>query len=130
MRRLLVVACLCLLAPALVWGKAYDGSAGRAYPVRIVYKFWRGVENVLGAPFEISYNSLKEGQLACAGGGNLRDQSAGLSTGLITGIGYMVARIAVGVFDIVTFPVPTAPLMDPATPDSVIELALDGPGVR
>lgn len=130
MRTLVLAACLVVGVPAGADARGYDGGANRAYPVKAIYKFWRGVENVFGAPSEIGYNVLKEGQIVAAGGGSLRDQSAGLSAGFFTGLGYMVARVAVGAFDVVTFLIPTGPLMDPATPETLLKLALDGPGSR
>lgn len=98
-----------------------QAGAERAYPVKIIWKFGRGVENILKSPVEIPVNMYKEAHWAELQGENAGGQMIGYFTGTITGIGYMFARIGVGVFDIVTFPVPTGPVMTPSAPDGLFE---------
>ena len=112
-------AILALLLAALVPATA-TASSDRAYPVKVVWKFARGVSNILRSPGEIPVNSYKEARGSQLAGENQGGQMLGYFTGTITGIGYMLARIGVGVFDIATFPIPTKSLMQPPVPDGFI----------
>lgn len=97
-------------------------DSDRAYPVKVLYKFSRGIKNVVLSPTELYINTYKEGQVAAADqSNNWADISVGGCVGFFEGIGYMVTRIGVGVFDIVSFPVPTRPLMHPKTPNVFLE---------
>jgi putative exosortase-associated protein (TIGR04073 family) len=91
-------------------------AAERAYPVKITWKLFRGVANVLLAPVELPVNSYKEAKRAGLSGGSFGDVQVGGATGLVTGLGYAVARMGVGAFDIVSFPLPTEPVMHPDVP--------------
>jgi putative exosortase-associated protein (TIGR04073 family) len=98
----------------------------RAYPVKIIWKFGRGLENILKSPVEIPVNMYKEAHRAEVRGDNAGGQAIGYFTGTLTGIGYTLARIGVGVFDVVTFPVPTDPIMHPSAPNGLFEtIAMD-----
>ena len=134
MRPLALAAVLwLLLLPTLSLAAPSDANPNRAYPVKILYKLARGLTNILSSPTEIPYNMVKEGRLiepdedwvVPDGGDWLVQQLMAGFTGFFTGIGYTVARIGIGAFDTVTFFVPTPPIMDPATPPSALDLALD-----
>ena len=128
MHMLALVAGLALVVPALcqAGSDAYDVRPDRAYPVKIIYKLVRGVGNVVTSPSELFYNSLKEGQTVAREYGNVGDQCVGVGAGFIVGIGYMLARVTVGVVDVSTFYAPTPPIMRPAMPESFLKLAMDG----
>ena len=96
--------------------------AERPYGVRTMYKFTRGVTNVIFSPTEIYINMFKEGHEAQAlKQNNWADIGVGVFVGMFQGIGYMGARIGVGLADILSFPVPTEPFMMPTTPDIMLE---------
>ena len=101
----------------------------RAYPVKIIWKFGRGLENILKSPVEIPVNMYKEAHRAEVRGENAGGQAIGYFTGTITGIGYTLARIGVGIFDVVTFPVPTRPVMLPSAPDGLFEAIAKDPSL-
>ena len=130
---LLLVPTLPSAAPTDRPAAPTDPSPNRAYPVKILYKLARGLTNILSSPTEIPYNMVKEGRLmepdedwlVPDGGDRLVQQLMAGFTGFFTGIGYTVARIGIGIIDTVTFFVPTPPIMDPATPPSALDLALD-----
>jgi putative exosortase-associated protein (TIGR04073 family) len=92
-----------------------------AYAESTITKLGRGIENIGYSPVEIPVNMYKQARKAEANGDNNSSITVGYFTGLIVGIGFMVARIGVGVAEIVSFPVPTGPLMQPPTPDGMIE---------
>jgi len=87
----------------------------------MISKLGRGLENVGSSPVEIPVNMYKQARKAELSGGNDSSISVGYFTGLIVGVGFTVTRIGVGVADIVSFVVPTGPLMEPPTPDGLIE---------
>ena len=91
------------------------------YAESTITKLGRGIENIVYSPVEIPVNMYKQAQKVEANGGNNSSISVGYFTGLIVGIGFTVARIGVGVAEIVSFPVPTGPFMEPPTPDGMIE---------
>lgn len=101
------------------------------YPVEVISKLGRGISNVVSSPTEISVNMYKQARQAEEGDGNGSGIGVAYFTGLFVGIGFMVARIGVGVADILSFPVPTRPMMNPPTPDGLIEtIEKDGDGIE
>jgi putative exosortase-associated protein (TIGR04073 family) len=112
MRRTILVLALALLLPA-----AAHANTDRSYPVKILWKFGRGVYNVVKSPVEIPVNSYKEARGAKLAGDNTSGQVLGYLVGIFTGTGYMFCRIGTGIFDIVTFPWPTKALMEPPVAD-------------
>jgi putative exosortase-associated protein (TIGR04073 family) len=122
-------ATLALSLVALLGFMPSVAAAERAYPVKIIWKFGRGLENIIKSPVEIPVNMYKEAHRAEIGGENAGGQMIGFLTGTITGIGYTLARIGVGVFDIVTFPVPTPPVMLPSAPDGLVETIAKDSGI-
>lgn len=120
MHRLALSVALALALTPIAPDVAAAGS-DRAYPVQIVSKLWRGAVNVLLSPAELPVNSYKEARRAEMTGGNAGQTMVGYGTGFVTGVGYGVARVGVGLFDMVTFPIPTAPVMQPAAPNLLVE---------
>ena len=117
MRRMFsLVICLVFLCSSSI-GFA-DSSA---YPVEVISKLGRGISNVALSPAEISVNMYKQARQAESADGNDSSIGVGYFTGFFVGIGFMVARIGVGVAEIVSFPIPTRPMMNPPTPDGLIE---------
>ena len=115
MRSVALAIVLLLATPAVA-------QAERPYHVKIFAKFARGVVNVAFSPTEIYINGYKEGTYASRRDDiTWADVYVGAAAGGIVGIGYMFMRIGVGVVDIVSFPVPTKPLMQPATPQILLE---------
>lgn len=110
------IAALIIAMPALA------GAEGRAYPVETISKFGRGLENILASPIELPVNMFKQARDAEKRGDNDTGVEVGYFTGFFVGVGFVLARIGVGVADIVSFPVPTKPFMSPATPDGLFEV--------
>ena len=96
---------LCLAGPA--------PAADRAYPYAVSKKFARGMHNLLGSPMEIWLNAKKESCRSFRAGGNYNRNAASAVAGSVVGFGYMLARIAVGAYEIATFPIPSDPVMCP-----------------
>ena len=107
---------LLLFAIALPTSASADGN-DRAYPVEVLWKLGRGLHNIVRSPAEVPSNMLKEARSAQMEGVNAGGQAVGYFVGTFTGLGYMVARIGTGVFDVVTFPIPSGPIMKPSVPD-------------
>ena len=103
------------LAIALVLGLIASpvAAADRAYPYEVTRKLVRGINNVVTSPAEIPKNFHKEGHRSFQGGGNYAVNQLASGAGAVLGVGYMVARLLVGVLEIVTFPIPSEPLMNP-----------------
>jgi len=120
--RLALCLLVCVSLPAVALA---DHVTNRSYPVQAGYKFTRGIGNVITSPFEIPYNSVKEAQNVAQDSSNLFEMSTGLVVGLFTGVAYMCTRIGTGLWDTVTFPVPSEPLMYPTLTPNVLELALN-----
>ncbi len=118
MRHFVLVLALLIAAPSIA---SAAPDADRAYPVRILWKLGRGFQNLAAAPVEIPVNMFKEAEGAKLAGDNVGGVLVGYFAGTFTGIGYMFARVGVGLFDVFTFPWPTQPVMEPATPDRFIE---------
>ena len=101
------------------------------YSAEAISKLGRGLSNVVFSATEISVNMYKQARQVEEGDGNCSGIGVGYFTGLFVGIGFMLARIGVGVADIVSFPVPTRPMMNPPTPDGLIEtIEKDGDGIE
>lgn len=107
---------LVVLAPSVA-----AAQSTRAYPVQMISQLGRGVVNVLMAPIEVPVNMWKEGNGAVAHDANKGRQMIAMFTGAVTGTGYMCARVGVGFWEVVSFPYPTRPLMQPSTPDGFFE---------
>jgi putative exosortase-associated protein (TIGR04073 family) len=120
----IIALTLALVLAAPIAAQAASGSE-RPYPIKIIWKFGRGVTNVVLSPMEIVTNGYLEGTRAHLDGGTLGDEVNGVFTGGVTGIGFMAARIGVGVFDVFTFPIPSRPVMQPGTPGFFLETILD-----
>lgn len=123
------LALVFVLSIALPTGASAEGN-DRAYPVEILWKLGRGVHNVLRSPSEVPTNMLKEARGAEMAGGNSGSQMVGYFVGTFTGIGYMAARIGTGVFDVVTFPVPSGPIMEPSVPDGALAMLVRDPNIE
>ena len=89
-------------------------AADRAYPYAVSKKFARGMSNLLRSPMEIWRNARKESCHSFRAGGNYNRNAASGFAGGVVGFGYMLARIAVGAYEIATFPIPSDPVMYPA----------------
>ena len=109
---LVALSVLLLMSPA-------SAAEKQSYPVETISKFFRGLENIGASPLEIPVNMYKQARRAEDSGGNASSIDVGYFTGLFVGIGFTVARIGVGIADVITFPVPTQPILQPATPDGL-----------
>ena len=95
-----VVLTLILLA-----GTCWMSSARADYWDRTARKLGRGLANVITSPVEVPINidrKLEESGPA-----------AGLSYGTVRGVGRCLARIGVGVFEVLSFPFPSRVFMQP-----------------
>ena len=98
------------------------GQAGTVYgasrqtvsemPHKWFTKLGSGCLNIVFSPFEIPFNSMNE-----ALNSDL-NPVAGLFSGAIVGVGFMLVRVATGIAEVVTFPVRFSqePFMEPETP--------------
>lgn len=109
---LVALSVLLLMTPA-------SAAEKQSYPVETISKFFRGLENIGASPLEIPVNMYKQARRAEDSGANASGVDVGYFTGLCVGIGFTVARIGVGIADVITFPVPTQPILQPATPDGL-----------
>jgi putative exosortase-associated protein (TIGR04073 family) len=79
---------------------------------KMQHKLGRGLANIVTGPIEIPKNISREWRKS--------DPVTGFIIGGVKGVGWAASRIAVGVYDTVTFPVPVPanyePLMQPETP--------------
>jgi putative exosortase-associated protein (TIGR04073 family) len=122
MRAHILAAAIFAIFTTTAASAAEPAPADRPYGVRTMYKFTRGLTNIVASPTEIYINMYKEGHEAQSlSDSNWADIGVGTFVGMFQGIGYMVARIGVGVADVLTFPVPTEPFMHPKTPDLMLE---------
>ena len=119
----LFVLCGLLLAvtPAAQAGTGRYWTERKPYHVEIFAKLGRGLTNAALSPFEIPTQSYKEGLRASIHGDTVADMGVGAFAGLFTGIGYGFMRLGIGIFDTVTFPIPTKALLRPATPAIYLE---------
>jgi len=111
--------------PAVAGDAPAEAFEHRAYPVRILGKLFRGVLNIVSAPAELVTNPIKEAGRAQDRGGSYGQTVLGYGVGTVTGVVYTVARVGVGVVDILTFPIPTRPLMQPEIPATTLEILDD-----
>ena len=114
-QRILSVA----IAALIIGMPALSAAEGRAYPVETISKLGRGLLNILASPSELPVNMFKQAREAEKRGDNSSGVEVGYFTGFFVGVGFMFARIGVGVAEVVSFPVPTRPFMSPATPDGL-----------
>ena len=96
-------------------------SEARPYYVKILSKLGRGVSNAMLCWTELYTQSYKEGLRASIHGETSVDTAVGTVTGLFVGVGHTALRFGVGVFDTVSFPIPTRPLIRPGTPAIFLE---------
>ena len=118
-----------LLAAAIALAIPMTANAAPAYPVKIFTKLGRGFSNVLYSPSEIYINAYKEAQNVGLQDGyedwTWTDTHVSTFAGGVTGVGYMFTRVGVGFFDVLTFPWPTKPVMQPPTPTVYLEGVAD-----
>ena len=105
------------IAAVIIGTPVLSAAEGRAYPVETISKLGRGLQNIFTSPSEIPVNMFKQAREAEKRGDNFSGVEVGYFTGFFVGVGFMFARIGVGVAEVVSFPVPTRPFMSPATPD-------------
>lgn len=106
------------IAAVIIGTPVLSAAEGRAYPVETISKLGRGLQNIFASPSEIPVNMFKQAREAERRGDNFSGVEVGYFTGFFVGIGFMIARIGVGVAEVVSFPIdPTNPFMSPATPD-------------
>lgn len=117
----LALALASLFACAAQAGTGRYYTEPRAYPMKALTKLGRGIANVFLAPSELYSQTYKEGLRASIHGDSVADVGVGTFAGVFKGVGYTVARFGVGAFDFLTFPLPTRPLMRPATPAIFLE---------
>lgn len=117
----LVLAAVLLLAGAAQASSGDYYTEQRPYYVKIFAKLGRGLSNVSLCWTELYAQSYKEGLRASIHGDTVADIGVGTGTGFFVGIGYTVMRFGIGVFDTVSFPIPTRPLMRTATPAIYLE---------
>ena len=115
-RTVLAAALLLVAVPA-----SADHHGERSYPLDVSHKLARGVANIFWAPVEIPVNIYKESVRAADGRTGWGQRGNAFFKGLFDGIGFMAARYVVGVVDIVSFPVPTPPIMQPSAPHSLAD---------
>lgn len=101
------------VAPGGVSAQTYgDEYRGNSAFDKMQHKLGRGFANLFTGVVEIPKNVSREWRRS--------DPATGIIVGGVKGIGYFGTRLAVGAFDIVTFPVPVPanyePLMQPETP--------------
>ena len=84
-------------------------------PRPILYKLIRGVFNLGLGAYEIPFGIVNEGITAST---EYRNPLVGMVVGGIMGLGFTLARVGTGTFEVVTFPVSFnfEPIMDPETP--------------
>jgi putative exosortase-associated protein (TIGR04073 family) len=98
-----------LLASALVFfssqAVAADSTHHSSYPEQIGNKLAHGVANTVTGIIEVPKNMYIES--------NRKGPAYGIPVGLFTGIVQGIGRTLTGVVDLVTFPIPTKPIIYP-----------------
>lgn len=97
-----------LVALTLSLGPAADAAGPRyetSIPARMTHKLLRGVGNVFLGVVEIPKTIWEETQAL--------DPLTGTLTGVVKGTGRTIARMGVGVYEVVTFPVPVPKRYEP-----------------
>jgi putative exosortase-associated protein (TIGR04073 family) len=92
-----------LLASALVFFSSQ--AAASSYPEQIGNKLAHGVANTVTGIVEVPKNMYIES--------NKKGPAYGIPVGLFTGIVQGIGRTLTGVVDLVTFPIPTKPIIYP-----------------
>ena len=100
---------------------AAAADADRSYPVNVAAKLSRGVVNIVGSPLEIAVNAYKQQQIAHDAGASIIAEGAALLSGTFSGIGFTTARILTAAVELISFPIPTPPLMEPVIPRLLVE---------
>jgi len=106
-KRKAVAVWVCALAVILLAGAAqakgpkYDVS----WPSRVTNKFFRGATNVALGIVEVPLAINEETQML--------DPFTGTLTGLVKGLGRTGKRVGVGLYEVVTFPIPAPPRYRP-----------------
>lgn len=98
MRRLVLLAAILACTASFVVAPAYCTDN----PVK---KLGRGISNCLTSPLEIPNQMIKINEE--------NGPVAGLTWGVVKGIGMAVARVAVGAYETATFPIPVPAYYDP-----------------
>ncbi len=101
-RSLLVLSALFFFSPQVVLA---NGATGDSYPEKVGEKLGTGIVNVVTGFVEIPKNIIIES--------NANGAAYGATIGFITGIVHSVGRTLTGTLDIVTFMIPTRPLIAP-----------------
>ncbi len=109
-----------LLAPSLAGADQHD-----PYFSRIVHKLARGVTNVAMSPFEIPVTAYRDMRRSHNANEGLDAGTMNLMAGAAEGLGMMFVRAGVGVFEIITFPVPTEPFIQPEAPENPLEVVVN-----
>ena len=99
---LILVAC----AIALFSSMSYAEDSGISYPARIGGKFGIGLINTVTGIVEIPKSMTVETEKEGIG--------MGMSMGFVKGMTNMLGRTLVGIVDVVSFPIPTKPMISPA----------------
>lgn len=76
-----------------------------SYSRQVLHKLGRGLHDVVLSPIEVPRLIYKEFEL--------NGPVASIFAGPFEGLGYMVRRLLVGVYEVVTFPIPQDPILDP-----------------
>ncbi len=104
-------ALVLFLGIALVAGFTANGFANETKEDAFT-KFGRGFSNILTSPFELYIQPMLMSKN--------HEPAQSIGGGLAKGFAMMLVRIAGGIYEIVTFPVPIpkdyAPILNPATP--------------
>lgn len=82
--------------------------AGQSYGSKIGNKALRGFTNIVLSPMEIPKNIIDIS--------NISNPFYGLTGGLFKGLVYSLGRISAGLIDLIFFPLPTKPNIDPIYP--------------
>ena len=102
------------LASLLALGRAGRVQAAQPDVPKAVWKLGRGVANVaFGLPSEVARHTIAT---ATDDGDTIAETVARLGTGMLVGVAWGMARVASGLVDVATFPVPFAdnrPLLEP-----------------
>jgi putative exosortase-associated protein (TIGR04073 family) len=102
------------LASLLALGPAARVHAAQPEVPKAVWKLGRGVANVaFGLPSEVARHTITT---STDDGDTVAETASRLGTGMLLGVAWGMARVASGLLDVATFPVPFAdnrPLLEP-----------------
>jgi putative exosortase-associated protein (TIGR04073 family) len=94
-----------LIALLIISTPSFADDGGIGYPAKIFGKLGIGIINAATGIIEIPKSMTVESQQEGIG--------MGLSVGLLKGLGNTLGRSILGVADVVTFPIPTKPMLTP-----------------